>query len=437
MLAARARPRPLRLEADARAGAARPAARRAPDLRARRSRTRPTRRSSGTCRPEDPLGRPRPWWRHPVAGARRRHGGDPHRPGATFYDAARRGSTASSCVRLGAEPGAGRARDHRRRPRGRRVRAGAHDLDESLTANVLLENLACKASGVHALAHLLAADRHRPARRSRTRSAAARRPSATATSGAAATSRRRSPRLRARRARAATDVKAFCAAPVHALVVAGGAVEAGVERAGRRGRRRLARQARDEVRGRARPRRSRSSRTCSPAWPCSSAPADGSTARAAHSTRSGRHAGRAGAAQQARARGRSWRAARRARASGSSTSASTRPSSTTPRSPSRQGGGDVADRNYKMLAGARRGARRARAARRSPAFARAHGLPGFSPTQGHIARAVPWLPHALAGMRDGELRPNDADREGVAVPRPHDAAVGRRVRDPGDLRGDR
>jgi hypothetical protein len=36
-------------------------------------------------------------------------------------------------------------------------------------------------------------------------------------------------------------------------------------------------------------------------------------------------------------------------------------------------------------------------------FARAHGLPGFSPTQGHIASAVPWLPHALERVRAGEL----------------------------------
>jgi betaine reductase len=38
-----------------------------------------------------------------------------------------------------------------------------------------------------------------------------------------------------------------------------------------------------------------------------------------------------------------------------------------------------------------------------PAFVREHGLPGYSPTQGHVASAVPWLPHALAGLRDGEL----------------------------------
>jgi betaine reductase len=36
-------------------------------------------------------------------------------------------------------------------------------------------------------------------------------------------------------------------------------------------------------------------------------------------------------------------------------------------------------------------------------FARSRGLPGFSPTQGHVASAVPWLPHALARFRACEL----------------------------------
>ena len=46
--------------------------------------------------------------------------------------------------------------------------AGAHELDESLSASVLLENLACKATGALALEHLLRDDRPRPPRTSRT-----------------------------------------------------------------------------------------------------------------------------------------------------------------------------------------------------------------------------------------------------------------------------
>jgi hypothetical protein len=36
-------------------------------------------------------------------------------------------------------------------------------------------------------------------------------------------------------------------------------------------------------------------------------------------------------------------------------------------------------------------------------FERAHGMPGFSPTQGHIAAAIPFLGHARQMMLDGEI----------------------------------
>jgi betaine reductase len=66
------------------------------------------------------------------------------------------------------------------------------------------------------------------------------------------------------------------------------------------------------------------------------------------------------------------------------------------------GGGDVPERNYRMLGGLAvlRGELEKEAI---PSFAREHGLPGFSPTQGHIASAVPWLPHALERLGAGEL----------------------------------
>jgi glycine/sarcosine/betaine reductase complex component C subunit beta len=68
-----------------------------------------------------------------------------------------------------------------------------------------------------------------------------------------------------------------------------------------------------------------------------------------------------------------------------------------------QGGGDVPDRNYRMLAGL--GVLRKELAEAEiPGFARAHGLPGFAPTQGHVASAIPWLPHALDRMAAGRLR---------------------------------
>lgn len=36
-------------------------------------------------------------------------------------------------------------------------------------------------------------------------------------------------------------------------------------------------------------------------------------------------------------------------------------------------------------------------------FVRIHGMPGFSPTQGHIASAVPYLGHAIKNMKSGKL----------------------------------
>jgi betaine reductase len=66
------------------------------------------------------------------------------------------------------------------------------------------------------------------------------------------------------------------------------------------------------------------------------------------------------------------------------------------------GGGNVPDRNYRLLAGF--GVLRGELARADiPRFVRQHGLPGFSPTQGHIASAIPWLPHALSRSKRGGI----------------------------------
>lgn len=66
-----------------------------------------------------------------------------------------------------------------------------------------------------------------------------------------------------------------------------------------------------------------------------------------------------------------------------------------------QGSGDVAARNYKTLA--------ALAARRGDItrdemgeFVARHGMPGFAPTQGHLASALCYLPHAVARLTGGD-----------------------------------
>lgn len=66
-----------------------------------------------------------------------------------------------------------------------------------------------------------------------------------------------------------------------------------------------------------------------------------------------------------------------------------------------QGSGNVPERNYKTIA--------ALAARRGdidregiPEFVRTRGMPGYSPTQGHLASAMCYLPHALERLTSGE-----------------------------------
>ncbi len=75
--------------------------------------------------------------------------------------------------------------------------ARAHDEDEALSAPALLDNLACKAGGVHALRVHAGVARASTPSRSATPSAPAKRRSATATTAAAARSPRRSPRAAA------------------------------------------------------------------------------------------------------------------------------------------------------------------------------------------------------------------------------------------------
>jgi betaine reductase len=67
------------------------------------------------------------------------------------------------------------------------------------------------------------------------------------------------------------------------------------------------------------------------------------------------------------------------------------------------GSGDVPRLNYRVIAGLAALAGEIVQAQ-AEAFVRAHGLPGFCPTQGHIASAVPYMAHALQGLRGGTLR---------------------------------
>ena len=67
------------------------------------------------------------------------------------------------------------------------------------------------------------------------------------------------------------------------------------------------------------------------------------------------------------------------------------------------GSGDVPAGNYRLIAAL--GALRGELAREEiPEFITAHGLPGYAPTQGHIASAVCYLAHALRAMRAGKMK---------------------------------
>ncbi len=68
-----------------------------------------------------------------------------------------------------------------------------------------------------------------------------------------------------------------------------------------------------------------------------------------------------------------------------------------------QGSGNVPERNYKTIAAL--GVRRGDLAREEMTeFARTRGMPGFAPTQGHIASALCYLPHARARLTGGEAQ---------------------------------
>jgi betaine reductase len=67
------------------------------------------------------------------------------------------------------------------------------------------------------------------------------------------------------------------------------------------------------------------------------------------------------------------------------------------------GSGNVPLTNYKMIGGLAVLAGQLNAAE-IPAFVEMHGLPGFAPTQGHVASAVPYLAQAVDGLRSGALR---------------------------------
>jgi hypothetical protein len=341
---------------------------------------------------------PRDWWRHPVGSAAASGPSGDVMGQDSFYQLLAE-IDQFDLVRMGAEPETGQL------PlmRGGDVVgafAGDHDRDESLSAQVLLENLSIEASGVHALRHLLASTDVDPASITHAIGCGEEAVGDRYQRGGGNVAKAIAEQCGLTRA-SGIDVKSFCAAPVHALVVAAALIESGIEErvvvvaGGSLGKLGM------KFEG-----------ALSKGFPIIEdvlagmavllEPADGSNGPVVRADAVGRMPVDAGSDPRAQLEalvgapldamglkiGDVGRYATEVH----------NPEITEP-----QGGGDVADRNYKMLAGL--GVVRGELERSDiAAFARAHGMPGFSPTQGHIASAVPWIPHALAAMRAGDLQ---------------------------------
>jgi glycine/sarcosine/betaine reductase complex component C subunit beta len=66
------------------------------------------------------------------------------------------------------------------------------------------------------------------------------------------------------------------------------------------------------------------------------------------------------------------------------------------------GSGNVPQLNYRVIAGLAAMHKEITPAQ-VPDFVAQHGMPGYSPTQGHIASAIPFMGHALDGLRAGTM----------------------------------
>jgi len=338
----------------------------------------------------------RPWWRSPSEAKR-------EGPLGVFVEQEElyeRMAAADQFQLLhldGREPGAGALALYRNGSRAG-VMDRAHDLDESLSASVLLENLACKTTGALALEHLL----------SSTGFAAEDLPYATGCGEEAVGDRYQrgggnlgkaiAEQAGCRNA-SGSDVKAFCAGPIHALVVAASLVSSGVyehvtvvaggslAKLGMKFAGALRHDVpvlEDVLAGLA---------------ILVGRPQDGAPLIRLDAV--GRHRIGSGSAQQAVLEdlvveplsrlGRGILDVERYATELHD------PEITEP-----AGAGNVPQRNYKLI-GALAVKRGELDRTRLDDFERERGLPGFSPTQGHVASAVPWLPHGLEALRRQEI----------------------------------
>jgi betaine reductase len=271
--------------------------------------------------------------------------------------------------------------------------------DATQTPDVLLENLACKASGALAIRHLICqlgldarevdyvlgcgeeavGDRYQRGGGSLSKAMAEMAGCALSTG---------------------SDVKAFCCAPVHALVLAGALVSSGVQRnvvvvgggsLAKLGMKMLGHLGKDMP----------LLEDCLAAIAILVGPMDDSRVRlridavGKHTIASG---GSAGAIYEALVSAPLDRMGLRITDVDKYAVELHNPEITVP-----AGSGNVPRTNYRTIASL--AVRRNELGREGiDGFERRHGMPGFVPTQGHIPAALPYLAHALPRLREGTLR---------------------------------
>ena len=350
----------------------------------------------GNLRPEALWEIERPWWRQPI---------DPRGEGpfGVIVDQAelyRRMQDADSfgLFKLGGTVAGNGGLTITEEGRDVGSMAGAHDLDESLSAAVLLENLACKATGALALEHVLRISGLAPDEVQYVIGSGEEAVGDRYQRGGGNLAKAIAEQAGCVNA-SGSDVKAFCCGPVHALVVAGSLVAAGVypqvvvvaggslAKLGMKFAGALRHGApvlEDVLAGFA---------------VVVGPPGDGAPEIRLDAV--GRHRVGSGSAQQAVLEDLVVepleRLGRRILDVDRYATELHDPEITEP-----AGAGNVPSRNYKLIGAL--AVRRGELAREElDGFERAHGLPGFSPTQGHVASAVPWLPHGLEALRAGEI----------------------------------
>lgn len=349
----------------------------------------------GNLSPEFLREHPRPWWRDAIAAEAAGAFGE-ILPQFAFYELMAEVDQ-FGLVRLTEDPGPG---DLPLYQKGEVIGAfsAAHECDEALSARVLLENLACKAGAVHATRCLLAQTGVDP-------------DSITYVMGSGEEAigdryQRGGGNLGKAAAEAAgltqasgCDVKAFCAGPVHALILAGALVEAGVhERIAVIAGGALAKLGMKFEGALEHDMPILEDVLASVAILVGPAGEHGMMMRL---DATGRHRVSAGSSQRALLEDLVGTPLSKMGRSIEDIAVYAlelhNPEITDP-----AGGGDVPDRNYRMLAGF--GVLCGELTRADvPRFVHQHGLPGFSPTQGHIASAIPWLPHALRRSKQGGI----------------------------------